>query len=912
MAFILFPALKKEKGVWLVRFFRQNLTSRFIFMEYSSKSKKEVISELNSSENGLTRDQARKKLAKHGLNEIKTKKGISPLKIFLNQFKSFIILILFAAIVISLIINERIDALVIAIILIANAIIGFIQEYKAEKAIEALKKLASLKAVVIRNGKEKEIDAKFLVPGDIILLETGEKVPADARIIETINLQTQEASLTGESMPVAKIDKIVSAKTIAEKRNMIFSGTIITSGRGKAIVTGTGMKTEIGKIAHMIQTTKTELTPLQKKLEKLGHLMAIGAVVACALVFFVGFLAGKNVADMFMIAISLAVAVVPEGLPAVVTIALAIGVRKMVKRNALMRTLPSVETLGDVTIICTDKTGTLTRNEMTVKKIFVNNKIVDVTGSGYNIEGGFQLNKKQINPKEFKKLLLIGSLCNDAKLNHEGHIGDPTEIALIISGAKANLNKDLLEDDFPRIGEIQFTSERKTMSTLHKVKSKHNLFTKGAPEILLQKCDTILVNNKITKLTEKQKKEILKINSKFASQALRVLGFAYKETNKLDEIGLTFVGLQAMIDPPRKEVIDSIAKCKKAGIRVIMVTGDNKETAVAIAKQIGLTGRAVEGKDIHKINLKKEIQNISVFARVDPVHKLEIVKVLKSQKHVVAMTGDGVNDAPALKKADIGISMGIAGTDVAKEASDMILIDDNFASIVNAIEEGRGIYDNIKKFVEYLLSSNLGEILTVFIAIMIGFPLPLIPLQILWINLVTDGLPAIALGVDPKDPNIMKKRKKEKRILNKDVQKRMFFMGIVMMVGTLLVFVSSLNRFGWSIGESVLTNSYGYLYATTMAFSTLVMFQMFNVLNCRSEKISLFKNKPLGNKLLWSAIAISIIMQLVVIYTPLGSYFGTVPLITSDWILIVLIGSTVFLFDELRKWWMKRSKVEGY
>ncbi len=869
-------------------------------MQYQSSKIKDVLKELNTTKEGLTRAEAVSRFARYGPNEIKKKAKVSPVKIFFDQFKSFIVGILLAAVIISLLLGERLDALVIGIILILNSILGFIQEFKAEKAIEALKKMASLKAAVIRDGKEIKIDAKEIVPGDILLLETGEKIPADSRLIESVNLQTQEAALTGESTPVEKNLDITDKTNIAEQKNMVFSSTIVTNGRAKAVAVRTGMNSEIGKIAEMIQKEKPQMTPLQHKLKKLGELLGGAAIVVCVVVFLAGILFGKEAGEMFIAAISLAVAAIPEGLPAVVTISLALGVQRMVKRHALIRKLPSVETLGSTTVICTDKTGTLTHNEMTVKKLFVNNKIIDITGSGYKSEGVFSYKDKIIDTKNFNLLLKIGAMCNDAKLSEENVIGDPTEAALIVSAAKANLKSELLTHDSPRLGEIQFSSERKRMSTQHSIEGKKTIFTKGAPDIILELCDRILEDGHVRRITREDKKKILETNENFASEALRVLGFAYKQSDKLEEKDLIFVGLQAMIDPPREEAKESIAKCSSAGIKVIMITGDYKKTAEAIGKELGLEGRAIDGHELESIeHLDEHIDNISIYARVDPKHKLQIVEALKRKGYVVAMTGDGVNDAPALKKADIGISMGISGTDVAKEASEMILTDDNFTSIVNAVEEGRGIYDNIKKFVEYLLSSNLGEVLTVFVAIILGMPLPLVAIQILWINLLTDGLPALALGVDPADPNIMnrKPRKKEERILSRFIIRRMIFIGIIMMVGTLIVF-------------RLYDPTNNLIKAQTMAFTTLMMFQMFNVLNCRSENTSLFKIGVFSNMKLIIAMAISIALQFAVIYIPvLSKTFGTTALSGIEWLYAVLVASSVLIYGELDKLIRSRKSI---
>lgn len=860
------------------------------------KELKDIYKELKTSDEGLTEEEAKKRIEEYGLNEIKERKPISPLKILLRQFNNFLVYILVAALAISIIVGEeKTDAVVIGIVLIIIGIAGFIQEYKAEKAIQALKKMASLKAKVIRNGKEQRIDTSQLVPGDIILLETGDKVPADARIIEIVDLHAQEAALTGESIPVRKAMGVLDENTpVADRYNMVFSGTIITKGKAKALVTETGMSTEIGKIAEMIQTAEEILTPLQVKLKQLGKFLGIAVMIIAAIVFSVGILiANRSPLDMLIMSIALAVAAVPEGLPAVVTISLALGVQRMIKRHALVRKLPSVETLGSTTVICTDKTGTLTCNEITVKKLYVNDQIIDVSGEGYSTKGYFYIGKKILNPKEFSLLLQIGTLSNDAKLIGEDSMGDPTELALIVAGAKAGLKKDLLEVDYPRIGEIQFTSERKMMSTFHKIKNKKVIYTKGAPDLILDLCDRILINEEVKRLSRLEKKKILKVNEEFANNALRVLGFAYKE-GSLTEKDLIFVGLQAMIDPPRPEVKEAIKKCKDAGIKVIMITGDHIATAKAIAKQLGIEGKAIEGKDLDKIkDLEKHVKEIAIYARVNPEHKTKIIDALRKKGQIIAMTGDGVNDAPALKKSDIGIAMGIAGTDVTKEASDMLLTDDNFASIVNAVEEGRSIYENIKRFVEYLLSSNLGEVLTIFIAMILftlfGNATPLLPLQILWINFVTDVFPALALSIEPTEKDIMEKppRDPKEKILSKSVITRMVIIGTIMMLGTLFVFK-------WYLPKNL-------QYAQTMAFSTLVMFQIFNVFNCRSNDKSLFKIGIFSNKWLIGAIIISVSLQIAVIHTSLAVLFKTTPLTLLDWIYVTLVSSSVLIIDEVIK-----------
>jgi len=674
------------------------------------------------------------------------------------------------------------------------------------------------------------------------------------------------------------------------------------------------MSTEIGKIAKLIQKEKHEPTPLQNKLSKFSKKLGVVILLIVFVVFLVRLWKGTDILEALIGSIALAVAAIPEGLPIVFTICLAIGVKKMVSRNALIRKLPSVETLGSVTVICSDKTGTLTHNQMTVKKIYVDDKIIDVTGKGYNSKGEFFLDGKKVSLSSSQgllNLLRIGSLSNDAKIDGKEFIGDPTEAALLFSAMKAGFYSKNLEKTSPRIDEIGFTSERKMMSTIHNVKGKKILYSKGAPDMILKKCTKILVNGKEKKLTAAGKRNILKINNNFADDALRVIGFAYKPVKgSINENNLVFIGLQAMIDPPRKEAIESVMKCKEAGIRTIMITGDHKNTAVAVAKELGISGKAVNGVELRKIkNLSKEVEKIAIFARVNPEDKLKIVDALKKKGHIVAMTGDGVNDAPALKKADIGVAMGIMGTDVSKEASDMILTDDNFSSIVGAIEEGRGIFDNIKKFIQYLLSSNLGEVLTIFVGVLIFPFLPLLALQILWINLVTDGLPALALGVDPKDKGLMhnKPRKPKDPLISGYVVFRMSYLGLIMMIGTLFMFYWGLKTSGLNFSEIFLIDGEAYkdatwyIYATTLAFTTLVVFQLFNVLNSRSQDYSIFKIGLFSNRYLIGAIIISIVLQLFVLYTPLSEWFRTIPLSLADWGLIILVSSTVLWVNEIDK-----------
>ena len=843
--------------------------------DYYSKDLKEIFSSLNTDPNiGLSSQEVAQRQQKYGLNELKEAKKRSLFILFLEQFKNLVVIILIFATIISIFIGEIVDAIVILLIVVFNAVFGFVQEYKAEKSIEALKKLSSLSATVIRDGKQALIPTKQLVPGDIILLKEGDKVPSDARIIEIINLQAQEASLTGESNPVSKSIIILKDPTpIGDQKNMVFSSTIITRGKAKAVVVQTGMNTQIGKIATLITKVEDDTTPLQEKLGKLGKTLGYGSLGVCAIIMLVLIFVHDKFLDALITSVSLAVAAVPEGLPAVVTISLSLGVKRMVKKNALIRRLPSVETLGSTDIICTDKTGTLTKNEMTVTKAYVNNSEISVTGTGYSAVGEFLSGNRPYISKELNLMLTCGALCNDSYITFEKKeiVGDPTELALVVSARKLNINQNSLNKLNPRTDEIPFSSDTKYMITKNKYQDKDFVFAKGAPDVILKLCDRIQINDRIRNISKEDISNILKANENFGGQALRVLGFAYKQDdkNKL-ESSLIFIGLQAMIDPPRDSIKSDIQTCYDAGIKVIMITGDHKTTAVAIAKQIGLKANALSGEELDALSEKElydKVESYDVYARVSPEHKLMIVDALKKRGHVVAVTGDGVNDAPALKRADIGIAMGITGTDVTKETSDMILTDDNFSSIVNAIEEGRTIYSNIQKFVGYLLSVNAAEILIIFLAVILNLPLPLIAVQILWMNLVTDGLPAIALAVDPPQKNVMKQKPRppKENILNKQLIFNIVVINILITLGIFALFLDDLPQ--------------SVIKAQTTAFTTLVIFEMVAIFFIRHS----LGTKVFTNKYLYLAILSSILLQLVIIYSPLNKFFKTVPLSLVDW-----------------------------
>lgn len=874
-----------------------------------------------SADQGLSTEEADERVHQYGFNEIHKESTLSPFTIFLRQFASPLIWILLITTIISAFLREYADALVIFALVLINSILGFFQEYRTERAIEALQKLAAFHSTVIRDSRVTRIDSRSLVPGDILIVETGDKIAADARVIEATNFATHEAALTGESTPVPKNPGRLPEKTpLADQKNMLFSGTLVTRGRATAVITATGMATQFGHIAQLIQEPCDETTPLQHKMAQFAQWITLAAILIVLITFGAGVLRGQPLLTTFITAISLAVAAVPEGLPIIVTISLALGVKRMAKRNALMRKLSSAETLGSVSVICTDKTGTLTHNEMTVRKIFVDNTIVDVTGSGYSAQGLFSVDTHIIDPHQsasLVRLLTIGMLCTNATITEENNVrtvvGDPTEGCLIVSAEKAGLSAEQLHMKYPRFHEIEFTSERKRMTTIHTMNKTHVAFSKGAPDVLLERCNRILINNRIERLTRTSRQNVLAANEQFAHQALRVLGFATKDTlttTNPDDIekDMIFVGLQAMIDPPRDGVKEALRTCTTAGIKVVMVTGDHKTTAVAIAKEIGITGDALTGEELDALSqeeLAARIEHIGIVARVNPEHKMTIIDAFKARNHVVAMTGDGVNDAPALKKADIGIAMGITGTDVSKEASDMILTDDHFTSIVNAVEEGRTIFDNIRKFIVYLLSSNTGELLTIFISMLLGLPLPLIAVQILLMNLLTDGIPATALSFEPPDEDVMRRppRSAATKIIGKKRLLWMLAVGSIMMLGTLGIFAYSLFTGGWQPGQLLGEENALYRYATTLAFTTIILFQMFHALNAKNLDRSLFVHGHLiSNTWLLVGIASSIALQVAIVHLPLlNAAFGTVPLSIADWLGATLVASSVVWGAELIK-----------
>jgi len=886
---------------------------------YYAQSIQDILKNLNTDgEKGLNSSEAKTRLEKYGYNELKKAKKLTPFKIFISQFKNALLLLLIFAGILSLILGEKIESIAIFGILLLNAVLGFIQEYRAEKAMEALEKLSTPYARVVRDEKEQKIPAKELVPGDIVLLEAGDIIPADSRLIEVSSLQVDEASLTGESVPSKKvIEELKEGTTVSDQENMVFMGTASTYGKGRCVVTSTGMKTEFGKIAHSLQTTKEVQTPLQKKFAKLAKQIGIIAVILIITVLISGTIQGTlSFGQMVLFALALTVSTIPNSLPIIVTVSLSMGSKRLVKKNMLIKKLPAAESLGAATVICSDKTGTITKNQMTITKIYTNKNVIKITGTGYKPEGNFYIGNEQINPKKIELLLRIGYLCNNSKLvEKEGQysiIGDPTEGSLVVLGKKGNLHDIYLHHNFSLVEELPFDSDRKMMSVIfkNKIDSKTEAYVKGAPDLLLDKCDRILEDGKIRTMTRQDKEKIAKQNESFAEQALRVLGIAYRELAenikhdiKNVEKELIFVGLVGMIDPPREEVKEAVAKCDKAGIKITIITGDHAITTKAVAKQIGLFkpgDLVITGDEVEKMSdeeLEEKIEKIRIIARALPIQKLRVVDALQKKGHIVAMTGDGVNDSPALKKADIGIAMGITGTDVSKEVAKAVLVDDNFATIVNAIEEGRNIYSKMIKSAKYLLSCNTGEITSVFTAIMLKFPLPLLPLQLLLMNLLTDDFPALGLGFEQSEKGIMDQAPrdpKEKPITTK-IFLSIFVFGVIMGLGTLYMFMQYKD-----ISLSL---------AQTVAFTTLVMFQMFAVISSRTLNPSVRHLNPFSNLWLIGAVVLSLLIQVGVVYLgPLQLIFGTVALAGTDWLKIIGISSLGFVMMEISKLFIRHKK----
>jgi Ca2+-transporting ATPase len=875
--------------------------------EFHAKKVEETIKALKSSLQGLSEEEAKRRLEEFGFNELRERIRAVALRIFLRQFKDVFVIMLLIAISLSVLAGKGMDALTISAIVVLNSVVGFVQEYRSEKAMEAMKKLTAPKARVVRDGRERVIPAREVVPGDIILLEPGDRVPADARLIEEVDLKTDESVLTGESIPEEKSTAAINVHTpIADRTNMVFMATHVVYGRGKAVVTSTGMETEFGKIAEMVQAVKEEETPLKLRLRRFAKKLGILVTFACAAIFLLEGIRGEPLIRSFFLVVALAVSAVPEGLPAIVTVTLALGARGLAKRNAITRRLSSVETLGSTTVICSDKTGTLTKDEMTVRKIYSNNQMMEVMGVGYEPRGKFYRDGHVVNPEEDPQLMLllrIGALCNNAKLIREDTwriVGDPTEGALVVVAGKAGIQQDEASGEFPRIGEIPFSSERKRMTTIHSAPSGERFaYVKGAPEIILEQCTHFLEDDHVKDLTEKEKKKILKINERMASEALRVLGMAYRKlpddlkvfTEESVEKDLIFIGLVGMIDPPREEVKEANRLCEQAGIKTVMITGDHKLTAVAIGKELGMlkSGLVLTGAELDKMSdeeFEKIVEDVTVYARVSPQHKLRIVRALKKKGHIVAMTGDGVNDAPALKNADIGIAMGITGTDVTREASDMVLADDNFATIVEAVKEGRNIYDNMRKFIRYLLSSNFDGILVVSTFAMLGLPIPLLPAMILWVNLATDGGPAVALSVDPPTEDVMQRppRSPKAGILHGMVT---FIIAYVILQSGTTIFIFWWKYF-W-VGSTLEA-------ARTVAFMQVCIFELVVVWNCRSERHNAFKVGFFTNRFLLVAVLASFVLTVSLCYVPVFQLmFGTVPLELYDWIWVLATSSLGFV-----------------
>ena len=890
--------------------------------KWFNKNVEDVEKELKTNlEKGLNDEEVKARQEKYGLNELKTKKKKSLIQKFLEQFKDFSIIVLIIAAIVSGAVGIAegdgiTDTIIILIVVIVNAIIGVTQEAKAEKSLEALQKLTDHASKVIRNGNVQVIPAKELVPGDIVLLDTGDYIPADLRIIEAINLKSQESSLTGESVPVEKNTKVIEDEEtgIGDRINMLFSSSLITYGRGKGIVVETGMTTEVGKIAGMLDSTEEQVTPLQEKLNKLGKTLGIAALLICVFIFIVGLIQGKEPIHMFMTAVSLAVAAIPEGLVAVSTIVLAIGVQKMVKKNAIVKRLPAVETLGSATVICSDKTGTLTQNKMTVEKIFINKNTFNLSDI------------KDIN-EDINKLVYSNMLCNDTKIGNEGELtGDPTETALVDMAFKLDFDPSIY-DRMPRVEEIPFDSDRKLMTTVNEINGKYIVYTKGGVDELLKRCNSYLENGEVKEDIEEYAKTIRQHNENMAKEALRVLSCAYKEIDhkpskeemKEIENNLTFIGMVGMIDPPREEAKKAVEKCKTAGIKTVMITGDHKITATAIAKKLGILEKeeeAITGLDLEKMTdeeLAKNVRKYSVYARVSPEHKVRIVKAWQKNGEIVAMTGDGVNDSPALKTANIGCAMGIVGTDVAKEAADVILTDDNFATIVSAVEEGRRIYDNILKVIQFLLSSNVGEIVVLFLATLFT-PLfakwfgitnitkleILLPVHILWINLVTDSLPALALAFDPANSDIMQRKpeKPGKGIFTKGMSWRVIYQGAMIGLLTLIAFMIGLGTTTEPINGLTLDES-KIEVGQTMAFVTLALSELVHVFNVRDNKKSIFKTKVFNNsKLIWAILA-SAALMIVILAIPMLRTIFSIPILPKANIieLIILIFAPIIIVE---------------
>lgn len=861
-----------------------------------NKSVDDISKELDSNlTSGLSTAEAKARLEKYGENKLKSSTQKSILQLFFSQINDVMIYILLIAAAISAFMKEYSDSVIILIVILINAVIGVVQEYKAEKSLEALKKLSTPKAIVKRDGIIQEIPSEEVVPGDVVILDAGRYLPADLRLIESANLKIDESAFTGESVPAEKNSDIINNSDnvpIGDQYNMCFMSTLVTYGRGSGIVVGTAMNTEIGKIASMLDKEEDNTTPLQKRLASLGKTLGIGAVIICVIIFVISMFQGRDLFEMLLTSISLAVAAIPEGLPAIVAIVLALGVQRMIKQNSIVKKLPAVETLGSVNIICSDKTGTLTLNSMTVKKCFINDSLIPI-------------DKCDLNNEDTKTLFEGMILCSDATIKDGKKTGDPTEIALIDAGIKFNLYGEDLNSAHKRVDEIPFDSDRKLMTTVNKYDNEFKVFTKGAIDNLLKISTKILINNEIIDLSENKKKYLLDQSNLMSDEALRVLALGFKIIDNTDvkldslESDLIFVGFMGMIDPPREEVKPSIELCKKAGITPVMITGDHKNTAFAIAHELGIAeniNECMSGFEIDKYSdedFKNIVSKYKVFARVSPENKVKIVKAHKANGNIVSMTGDGVNDAPSLKAADIGVAMGITGTDVAKSAADMILTDDNFTTIVNAVEEGRNIYTNIRKSIIFLLSCNLGEIVALFIAILFNMNAPLLPIHILWVNLITDSFPALSLGVDPRDPSVMeqKPRNPKESLFANHMGNFAIVNGIIIGILTLIAF---------NLGEHLYSNS--LIHAQTLSFVVLSFSQLFFSLSMRNKEKPLFKIGVFTNKYLLYSILLGILIQLLIITVPfLSSVFSAYTLTLRDWALCVGISLIPFILNEIYK-----------
>ncbi len=859
-----------------------------------------------NSYTGLSDDEVRDRQRKYGFNELQEGEKQSLILLFFAQFKDFMVLVLLVATLISGLLGEYVDAIAIIAIVFLNGILGFFQERKAEKSLDALKEMSAPQVHVLRNNQWTKIPSKEVVVGDILKFTSGDRIGADLRIIESSSLEIEESALTGESQPVVKTSDplLFEAEGIGDEENKAFMGTMVTRGSGVGIVISIGMDTAMGQIAHLLQSAETNTTPLQRRLEQLGKILIVTALILTIIVVLTGILQGNDLYTMFLAGVSLAVAAIPEGLPAIVTVALSLGVQRMIKKRAIVRKLPAVETLGCASVICSDKTGTMTQNKMTVTKLWSGGKIWDVTGTGYTPQGEFLDGEQPISLKTEKSLLQLltfGMLCNNADVMEKGNQfvldGDPTEGAMFVAALKAGLTRGQLHERFTIVKEFPFDSIRKMMSVIVKDEAgKHFVVTKGAPDVLFSRCESILWDGKTAPFNKEYQSVVNREMDGLASHALRLIAVGFKPLTTGNillhedeaEKDLIFVGLQGMIDPPRPEVRQAIKECREAGIKTVMITGDHVTTAKAIAFQLGILKgkeKVLEGKQLNDMSfeeLEEMVEDIAVFARVSPEHKLKIVKALQNKGHIVAMTGDGVNDAPAIKTADIGIAMGITGTDVAKEASSLILVDDNFATIKSAIKEGRNIYENIRKFIRYLLASNVGEILVMFFAMLCGLPLPLVPIQILFVNLVTDGLPAMALGLDEAEDDVMKQKPRHPNegVFARGLGWKIISRGILIGITTLIAFYIIYRA-----------NPDNLAYAQTVAFATLVLTQLILVFDCRSEK-SIFSRNPFGNKYLVGAVLSSLLPMLAVIYyEPFQVIFHTVSISARDWLLIIGMSS---------------------